>query len=197
MENSFDKVSVTSAGIHFKAKHRYNPLVITRNVVITLIFAVFFVFATLNFVKESEWNVRNIFASIGASPRHSKLISTQVLIKSRSRKALCHQLRLKFLFAVCFADCGVIGCLPRADLYQNCEKIFRRISVELSNWTDEGLHEQNLRDFVRLSVHFCWINFRQFMFAGYPGEFCSWPSLHSSEFWFSSRPETTSTACGR
>lgn len=125
MENNFDKVSVSSAGINFKAKHRYNPLVVARNVVITLIFAVFFIFATLNFVKESELNVRNISANIGASSHHSKLISTQVLIKSRSRKTLRHQLRVKFLFAVCFADCGVIGCLPRADLYQNCEKIFR------------------------------------------------------------------------
>lgn len=54
MENNSDKVSVSSAGINFKAKHSYNPLVVARNVVITLIFVIFFVFATLNFLKESE-----------------------------------------------------------------------------------------------------------------------------------------------
>lgn len=58
MENNLDKISVESEGINFKAKHRINPLVFARNFVIALIFVVFFIFATLKFVEESEWNVQ-------------------------------------------------------------------------------------------------------------------------------------------
>lgn len=63
MENNLDKISVASEGINFDAKHRYNPIVIARNFVITLIFVVFFVFATLNFVEKSEFEAARLTSS--------------------------------------------------------------------------------------------------------------------------------------
>lgn len=58
-----DENSPENQGITFAVKHRYNPLKVFKMCMWNLMFIVFFVFATLNFINQSNktGNEKNAF----------------------------------------------------------------------------------------------------------------------------------------
>lgn len=56
-KNEANRGSIASDGITFQADHRFDPFKVVKRVVWNSVFVIFFIFATLNFVKKSIWKV--------------------------------------------------------------------------------------------------------------------------------------------